>query len=209
MVKPDLRKLTKRKGSCETWWSPLESLYKGYSEARDKGSVPARLNKLVEVYDSFCDVRAEIEINLEQYDEQEEDSKELSEEARKQKAAKEKEQKYFSLKQSLEAFMQGPGSSIQQFPVQHANGQTPMPAMRVKLPELKLPTFRGSLMDWVTFRDTFKNLIVDNPHLNDIDRFTYLRTSLAGEALQQIASIDITAANYSVAWRTLESRYEK
>ncbi|XP_062558244.1 uncharacterized protein LOC134223122 [Armigeres subalbatus] len=194
MVKPDLRKLTKKERQLRDMVESIGEFVQGYSEARDKGSVPARLK---------------------------EDSKELSEEARKQKAAKEKEQgeqnskvlkafinQYFSLKQSLEAFMQGPGSSIQQFPVQHANGQTPMPAMRVKLPELKLPTFRGSLMDWVTFRDTFKNLIVDNPHLNDIDRFTYLRTSLAGEALQQIASIDITTANYSVAWRTLESRYE-
>ncbi|XP_062541201.1 uncharacterized protein LOC134209226 [Armigeres subalbatus] len=221
MVKPDFRKLTKKERQLRDMVESIGEFVQGYNEARDKGSVSARLSKLDEVYESFCDVRAEIEINFEQYDEQEEDLKELSEEALKQKVANEKEQgeqnskilkafinQYFSLKQSLEAFMQGPGLSIQQFHVHHANGKTPMPTMRVKLPELKLPTFRGSPMEWVTFRDTFENLIVDNPHLNDIDRFTYLRTSLAGEALQQIASIDITAANYSVAWRSLESRYE-
>ncbi|XP_062540830.1 uncharacterized protein LOC134208888 [Armigeres subalbatus] len=106
MVKPDLRKLTKKERQLRDMVESIGEFVQGYNEARDKGSVSARLSKLDEV-------------------------------------------------------------------------------------------------------NTFKNLIVDNPRLNDIDRFTYLRTSLAEEALQQIASIDITVANYSVAYsKALESRYE-
>lgn len=167
-------------------------------------------------------MRADIEIQLEECDTDEEDVRDVPAEIREQNmAARMKQrseqnskvlkafiQRYFRLKQSLESFMHGPGSSSQLIPAPVNATPAAMSPMRVKLPELKIPTFRGPLMEWVTFRDTFKTLIVDNPHLTDIDRFTYLRTSLAGEALQQIASIDLTADNYSVAWRSLESRYE-
>ncbi|XP_062713649.1 uncharacterized protein LOC134290510 [Aedes albopictus] len=206
MGNTDLRKLTKKERQ----------------EARDRGSVPARLKKLDEVYDSFCDVRADIEILLEECDTDDEEMKKVPAAVREQAmAARAKQrseqsskvlktfiQQYFRLKQTLEAFMHGPGSSSQLAPAPTNNPPTAASPMRVKLPELKIPTFRGSLMEWVTFRDTFKTLIVDNPHLTDFDMFTYLRTSLAGEALQQIASIDLTADNYSIAWRSLESRYE-
>ncbi|XP_062713843.1 uncharacterized protein LOC134290680 [Aedes albopictus] len=222
MGNTDLRKLTKKERQLRDMVESIEEFVNQFQEARDRGSVPARLKKLDEVYDSFCDVRADIEILLEECDTDDEEMKEVPAAVREQAmAARAKQrseqsskilkafiQQYFRLKQALEAFMHGPGSSSQQVPAPTNNPPTAASPMRVKLPELKIPTFRGSLMEWVTFRDTFKTLIVDNPHLTDIDRFTYLRTSLAGEALQQIASIDLTADNYSIAWRSLESRYE-
>ncbi|XP_062556585.1 uncharacterized protein LOC134221410 [Armigeres subalbatus] len=39
-------------------------------------------------------------------------------------------------------------------------------------------------------------------------KFTYLRSSLSGDALQEVSSIDLSAANYTVAWKALEGRYE-
>ncbi|XP_062700059.1 uncharacterized protein LOC134284795 [Aedes albopictus] len=221
MAHSDLRKLTKKERQLRDLVESIEEFVHNYQEARDKGSVAARLKKLDEVYDSFCDVRADIEVLLEECDTDDEAGEDVTAADRKQTlAAKVKLrseanskilktfiQQYFRLKQSLEAFMTGPGSSSQ-LTLPPNNPPAATSPMRVKLPELKIPTFRGSLMEWVTFRDTFKTLIVDNPHLTDIDRFTYLRTSLAGEALQQIASINLSADNYSVAWRSLESRYE-
>ena len=71
---------------------------------------------------------------------------------------------------------------------------------KVKLPEIRLPTFGGKTRDWVTFRDMFRSLIHRNDQLNEIDKFTNLRSSLVGEALQEIGTIEITAANYNIAW---------
>ncbi|XP_058811251.1 uncharacterized protein LOC131676146 [Topomyia yanbarensis] len=79
---------------------------------------------------------------------------------------------------------------------------------RIKLPEVKLPSFDGSLTEWLTFRDTFKSLIDSNPQLSDIDKFPYLVASLSKEAKRVVESIEITSANYSVAWDLLKRRFD-
>ncbi|XP_055634339.1 uncharacterized protein LOC129774601 [Toxorhynchites rutilus septentrionalis] len=53
---------------------------------------------------------------------------------------------------------------------------------RVKLPEIRLPSFGGKTRDWVTFRDMFRSLIHRNEQLTEMDKFTYLRSSLTDEA---------------------------
>ncbi|XP_055622283.1 uncharacterized protein LOC129765871 [Toxorhynchites rutilus septentrionalis] len=79
---------------------------------------------------------------------------------------------------------------------------------RIRLPEVKLPTFDGTLANWLTFRDAFVSLIDSNPQLKPIDKFSYLVSSLSKEAKRVIESIEITAANYSVAWGLLEKRFD-
>ncbi|XP_055614543.1 uncharacterized protein LOC129760887, partial [Uranotaenia lowii] len=79
---------------------------------------------------------------------------------------------------------------------------------RVKLPDIQLPKFGGKIREWVTFRDMFTSLINNNSQLSPIDKFSYLRSSVTDEALQEISSIEMTAANYQVAWNALERRYE-
>ncbi|XP_058817129.1 uncharacterized protein LOC131680431 [Topomyia yanbarensis] len=79
---------------------------------------------------------------------------------------------------------------------------------RVKLPDIRLPTFSGKIKEWVTFRDTFRSLIHENHQLTTMDRFTYLKSSLAGEALQEISAVEMSSVNYDVAWCMLEKRYE-
>ncbi|XP_058817777.1 uncharacterized protein LOC131681087 [Topomyia yanbarensis] len=79
---------------------------------------------------------------------------------------------------------------------------------RVKLPDIRLPTFSGKIKEWVTFRDTFRSLIHENHQQTTMDRFTYLKSSLAGEALQEISAVEMSSVNYDVAWCMLEKRYE-
>ncbi|XP_062541483.1 uncharacterized protein LOC134209518 [Armigeres subalbatus] len=214
----DLRRWTKKERLLRDVVDSISEFVKNYDSSRDKTSVDARLKKLDEVYNEFCEVRVNIELLLED-DEDITETDEKDEDKRKRKALQQKVEEsnrkimkdfanqYFTITNLLQTFLSCPGvgSSSASATVMQ---QVPIQTMRVKLPELKLPIFRGSLMEWVTFRDTFHNLIVDNTHLSDIDRFTYLRSSLAGEALQQIASIDLTANNYSIAWNSLESRYD-
>ncbi|XP_040162493.1 uncharacterized protein LOC120900048 isoform X2 [Anopheles arabiensis] len=79
---------------------------------------------------------------------------------------------------------------------------------RVKLPEIKFPKFDGSLQNWTTFRDNFKTLIDAAPELSEVDKFTYLISCLTEDAKRVIEVIEVTTANYSVAWDLLCTRYE-
>ncbi|XP_056647359.1 uncharacterized protein LOC130452030 [Diorhabda sublineata] len=78
----------------------------------------------------------------------------------------------------------------------------------VKLPDIKLPTFSGSSNTWLEFRDTFTALINDNPDIDDINKFHYLRDSLEGRDSQIIQSLEISAGTYKVAWDLLCKRYD-
>ncbi|XP_058816978.1 uncharacterized protein LOC131680277 [Topomyia yanbarensis] len=88
------------------------------------------------------------------------------------------------------------------------NHQAAGPVSRVKLPDIRLPSFSGKIREWVTVRDTFRSLIDNNNQLTDVDKFTYLRSSLSGDALQEVSSLELSADNYSVAWKALVRRYE-
>ncbi|XP_062538836.1 uncharacterized protein LOC134207133 [Armigeres subalbatus] len=199
----DLRRWTKKERLLRNIVDSISEFVKSCDSSRDKTSVDARLKKEKRAMEDDEDIT-----ETDEKDEDKRKRKALQQkvEESNRKIMKDFANQYFTIKNLLQTFLSCPGvgSSSASATVMQ---QVPIQTMRVKLPELKLPIFRGSLMKWVTFRDTFHNLIVDNTHLSDIDRFTYLRSSLAGEALQQIASIDLTANNYSIAWNSLESRY--
>lgn len=77
----------------------------------------------------------------------------------------------------------------------------------VKLPTIKLPNFDGNYLKWLEFRDTFDSLIHSNDNIPDISKFHYLRSCLEGGAAVIIKSIELTNANYNVAWELLCDRY--
>ncbi|XP_011884105.1 PREDICTED: uncharacterized protein LOC105571249 [Vollenhovia emeryi] len=76
------------------------------------------------------------------------------------------------------------------------------------LPPIRLPPFDGNYDEWDQFRDRFTALIRENKDLDNFARMHYLTSCLKGRALESIANIAITAANFPVAWKTLTSRYE-
>ncbi|XP_049286907.1 uncharacterized protein LOC125765617 [Anopheles funestus] len=78
---------------------------------------------------------------------------------------------------------------------------------KVKLPDIKLPTFNGNSKDWMNFHSIFLSMINDAPQYNGTQKLYYLRTSLSGPALQLIQSIPICEENYNVAWQLLTKHY--
>ncbi|XP_070519720.1 uncharacterized protein [Cardiocondyla obscurior] len=78
----------------------------------------------------------------------------------------------------------------------------------VKLPRINLITFSGLFTEWQTFRDTFVSLVKNNSALNAISKLHYLRSSLAGDALDLISHVDITATNFEVAWKIILKQYD-
>jgi len=79
---------------------------------------------------------------------------------------------------------------------------------QVRLPKLNLPTFSGQYDEWFPFFDTFKSLIHDNRSIDNIQRLQYLRASLTGDAKSLVGSLEVSAANYRVAWDLLKERYD-
>lgn len=78
----------------------------------------------------------------------------------------------------------------------------------VRLPTLDMPSFSGDYMDWPPFHDAFQALIDSNAQLSNVQKLLYLKSTLKGEAACILDSLDITEANYRVAWELLVNRYQ-
>ncbi|XP_065080011.1 uncharacterized protein LOC135702883 [Ochlerotatus camptorhynchus] len=195
-----------------------------FQRQTQENQIEVRLETLENAMRKFYSVRRKIEIAIAEEDEEDEDEKEYakgSTEQRKKRlealaatredqydeAIRVVEEQYYEVKAALIALRppiaesSRSSGSVKKTPADSAMS-------RVKLPDIKLPSFSGNIKDWVTFRDTFRSLIHHNHQLTAIDKITYLRSSVSGEALQEVSSIDLSAENYEVAWKILEKKYE-
>ncbi|XP_012056217.1 PREDICTED: uncharacterized protein LOC105619304 [Atta cephalotes] len=78
----------------------------------------------------------------------------------------------------------------------------------IRLSKLNLPTFFGTYDEWFPFFDIFNSVIHSNISLSNTQRFQYLRASLIGDASAVISSLELSDANYDVAWAILKERYD-
>ena len=76
-----------------------------------------------------------------------------------------------------------------------------------RLPKLTLPMFSGDPLTWQTFWDSFYVSIHANHSLSGIQKFTYLKAQLEGDAARAIAGLPLTDANYIHSIALLEERY--
>ena len=79
--------------------------------------------------------------------------------------------------------------------------------VRVKLPKLKIEKFSGDPKQYRTFRDAFDLVANENNDLTDVEKLTYLRSYLTGDALRLQAGLAVTRSNYRVALELLERRF--
>ncbi|XP_050488681.1 uncharacterized protein LOC126872619 [Bombus huntii] len=78
----------------------------------------------------------------------------------------------------------------------------------IKLPEIHLPTFDGTIENWHSFYDFFLSTIDRSERLASVQKFHYLRSSLTGKAARSIQSLDITELNYSIAIDVLKEKFD-
>ena len=78
-----------------------------------------------------------------------------------------------------------------------------------RLPKLTLPLFNGAILEWQTFWDSFETTIHSNADLSDIQKFSYLKSLLEGEAARCIHGFALTNANYIQAIDVLQNRFGK
>ncbi|KAL4152985.1 hypothetical protein QTP88_000818 [Uroleucon formosanum] len=77
----------------------------------------------------------------------------------------------------------------------------------IKLSPIDIPKFSGAYEEWSAFHDIYIAMVHNNARIDDIQRFFHLRSCLKGEAAQVIRYIETTAANYNIAWNSVEARY--
>ena len=78
---------------------------------------------------------------------------------------------------------------------------------RVRLPKITLPRFNGDPVKWLPFWDAYNSSIHVNPELTEIDKFSYLRSLLDHTALEAIAGLSLSSANYEHAIEFLHKRF--
>ena len=76
-----------------------------------------------------------------------------------------------------------------------------------KLPKLSLPIFTGNILEWQTFWDSIESSVHHNDFLSDIQRFSYLRSLLQGDAARVIEGFPLTHTNYIQAVELLKERF--
>jgi Protein of unknown function (DUF1759) len=79
-----------------------------------------------------------------------------------------------------------------------------LPVPRIHLPAIPLPQFKGTIGDWVFFRDKFTVLIIENESLNEVQRLYYLKSSLIDEA----ASLQSNNDTFQSLWKAFKERFE-
>ena len=80
-------------------------------------------------------------------------------------------------------------------------------SLTTKLPKLTLPSFSSEYTQWVSFWDQFTTLVDKKRDMTNVERLSYLKLSLKDDAAQIVSSLLVTDANYDIAKRKLEERY--
>ncbi|XP_038119409.1 uncharacterized protein LOC119769812 [Culex quinquefasciatus] len=210
----DLRDLTKKERQIRNSIKTVFQFTIDYKPELHKNELGIRLQLLEEAFSEFKEVCQKIEVMMEVIAEESDPLEgETSQDhaSRLEAEAKQKEAEncavyskvenlYCKIKASLLRLM--PEKKVDPAPV-------PVPVLStVKLPEITLPKFSGMIHDWIPFRDSFLSVIHKNETISDMDKFKYLRSSLAPEALRHIDNIDESAFNYTVAWDALVSQFQ-
>jgi hypothetical protein len=84
---------------------------------------------------------------------------------------------------------------------------TPLHQYQSKLPKLVLPKFKGDIMQWRTFWDSFNSAVHTNQFLTNIDKFNNLNSLLEGQAKCSIQGLALSEQNYQAAIGILQQRF--
>ncbi|XP_055522947.1 uncharacterized protein LOC129717127 [Wyeomyia smithii] len=184
-----------RQRSILTSFNLIKTFVDSYDETRDVAEVPVRLENLVSLWTDFSKIQCE----LESLDEANLDDQ------LKQRA--DIESQYYKVKGFLLAVNKSP-STPSVTPSNISTAQYPPSNSHIRLPDVKLPIFSGSLDSWLNFHDLYISLVHSSQDLSNIQKFYHLRSSLAGDALKLIQTIPLSANNYPVAWNLLVEHFQ-
>lgn len=73
----------------------------------------------------------------------------------------------------------------------------------VRLPRIEIPKFDGTPSNWLSFKDLFSSLVIDNVSLTPVEKLQYLKTNLVGSAALLLKNTTLTANNFTKSWEAL------
>ncbi|XP_008185105.1 uncharacterized protein LOC103309988 [Acyrthosiphon pisum] len=152
-----------------------------------------RQEQLPEVNRKFDDVQSQIELI------------DVDNAAETDKEREEFENDYFAIRSEMQELInaeKSQNSSIQN------NTMNSMPMQRARLAPLTIPKFDGNIQEWESYFDCFKGMVHNEDAYPPAQKFSYLRSSLSGAALDVIKAIPMTENNYAVAIKRLQQRFE-
>ena len=100
-----------------------------------------------------------------------------------------------------------PQDTQSQLPSSSSHGSITSQSSVSRLPKLSLPTFTGEPLSWQTFWDCFSAAVGSSPTLSGVQKFSYLRAQLQGEATRAVAGFPLTDANYIHSVAILKERF--
>ena len=111
------------------------------------------------------------------------------------------------LEKSQEALKQAAATATPTTPTSGSATPAVKPKTTIKLPKYEIKKFTGEPKDYRAFWDAFKVAIDENDMLTKVEKFTYLKGYLTGDAEESIKGLTSTDANYDSAVEILKTRY--
>ena len=79
-------------------------------------------------------------------------------------------------------------------------------SVATRLPQRQIRNFKGDRAEWLTFWESYKAAI-HSSRLSDVEKFSYLKDYLKGDAYLIVQHLELTDANYKIAIDELEKQY--
>ncbi|XP_072389428.1 uncharacterized protein [Diabrotica undecimpunctata] len=118
------------------------------------------------------------------------------------------EDKYFSAMSRIDGKLSQLTLSNSSSSPSHSQSQEPASNSNVRLPPISVPNFNGEYSKWLSFYQLFSSLVKDNNSITKAQKLIYLKSSLKGEPLTLIDSLEVTHENFDLAITILEKKYD-
>ena len=80
-------------------------------------------------------------------------------------------------------------------------------AISMKLPKLEIKRFGGDPKEYKSFKDSFEIAVYQRSNIAEVEKFTYLKSLLTGEASRAVKGLAVTTENYEGVLQVLDERY--
>jgi len=80
-------------------------------------------------------------------------------------------------------------------------------SISVKLPKLEIKKFSGNPSQWRSFWDSFQAAVGKHSHIEDVEKFNFLKGLLEGKAAMAISGLELSNENYKEAVALLSDRF--
>lgn len=192
----ELKNLIRKRGAIKAALTRVRTFINKFNPREEAITLlQFRQEELPQINKKFDDIQCEIELLDCNNDEEAEKERETF------------ESEYFSIRSAMQEIINSEKNSHNSS-LHNSSVNTIVTSHRAALAPISLPQFNGNILEWEPFFDCFKVLVHNEDYYSPAQKFSYLRSTLSGPALDMIKSIPMSEANYEVAIKRLKSRYE-